>query len=65
MSEMKFKVPPESITLGVIDNDVKGESGGTHYYVTQTIHFRVTDSREEFMRKAIKAYDIIQNQLVR
>lgn len=58
-------IPNEVVKMGVIDNDSKGQNGGTQYWVTQTIHFRITDSREDFLKKAAQAYDIVQNNLVK
>jgi len=60
-----WPIPVEKVTMGVIDNDAKGQNGGTQYFVTQTIYFRVTDSREDFLKKAEETYNIVQNSLVK
>jgi len=60
-----WKVPNESSCVGVVDNDTKGENGGTKYFVTQTIHFRTTDSRESFIKKACAAFDQAQANLIK
>lgn len=60
-----WPIPEEKISLGVIDSDTKGQNGGIQYWTTQTIHLRVTDSREDFLKKAEEAYNIIKNNLVK
>jgi len=57
--------PQEKVALGIIDVDAKGQNGGTHYWATVTYHFKVTDTREDVIKKAIEAYDIVQKNLVR
>jgi len=64
-TDPNWKAPEESLLYGMIDNDMKGENKGATAYVTQTFHFKTNDSREEFVKRAIKIYDIIQSQLVK
>jgi hypothetical protein len=61
---MKHRYPEETISVGIIDNDAKGENGGTHYWVTQTIHMKITDSKEMFLKQAEKAFDLVRSNLV-
>lgn len=61
----KFNIPEEIVSMGVISNDVKGGAGGTHYWATVTHHFKVGDTREEFIKRMLAAYDIVQANLIR
>ena len=52
----------QSIRLGVTDNDEKGVNGGTEHECT--FHFRVTDTKEDVINKAMLAWQIIHDNLV-
>jgi hypothetical protein len=53
----------QTVKLAVIDNDVKGENGGTLHECV--IQFRVTDTKEDFLAKATEAFDIVKKNLVK
>jgi hypothetical protein len=58
------EIPEEGFKLGLIDIDAKGTLGGTHYWCTTTVHFKLTDSKEDFLKKAAIAYDHVQKSLL-
>jgi hypothetical protein len=53
----------ETLTLGVVDIDARGENGGTLHECV--IRFKVTDTKEEFLVKATKAFDIVKKNLIK
>jgi hypothetical protein len=59
-----YNIPSERIIIGVIDLDEKGCSGGTLFWVTQTIHVRITDSKESYLKKAREAFDAVVGNLI-
>lgn len=56
--------PEEGIKCGIIDIDAKGETGGTHYWVTHTFHMKITDSKEAYLKRAAESFDFIKSKLI-
>lgn len=59
----KWYTQQEKITIAVIDNDAKGENGGTEYLVTHTFCFKITDTKEDFLKKVLVPYSTVHSQL--
>jgi hypothetical protein len=60
----EWRVPKEGFSIGLIDVDAKGKLGGTHYWATTTVHFKVTDTKEDFLKQAAIAFDHVQKSLI-
>ncbi|HET8688669.1 MAG TPA: hypothetical protein VFM18_18800 [Methanosarcina sp.] len=55
------------IRLSISDNDIKGERGGTQYFIEineEKVYFRVTDKRSDVHPAAHAAYDIVMAQMI-
>ncbi len=82
VSHLKWRSVPRGNTansMGIADNDGKGQRGGTLYYVAveiemyedgvlqpflQNVYFRVTDKRSDVHPAAHAAYDIVMKNMV-
>jgi hypothetical protein len=53
----------EKISIRIHDLDPKGENKGTEYFCTASFYFKVTDTREDVIKKLIEGFDIVQSNL--